>query len=159
MNHDPETYRVPGLLVVYPLLMVIAFGWTVLASLVMPVVIGFDVMQSDARFYWDWQLSIIAVVFVANFLYSLIFLISSVGVLRKKRKWLSAFRKCAIVLNTYIALSAIVTMVVFPFMAKESKELGLAVAIVMVSMAAAITIVTRRMLKHLSNQDVVGLFY
>ena len=107
--------------VVYPLLIVI--DWLdCIGFLGDPVVIGFDVMQSDARFYWDWQLSIIAVVFVANFLYSLVVPDFLGGGSARETEVAVSISKMRDSPELCIVVSAIVTMVVFPFMARKARN-------------------------------------
>jgi amino acid transporter len=158
MSSLPETRRIPRLLVVYPVVAVIGFGWTVLASVGFPILVGLDVMKTEARIRWDWQLSAIALFFVVNFLYSAVFLLASIGVLRRKQRWLPMFRRCAIVLNAYCVLCAAITLIAIPFMSGEDREDALIGLPLMVSLAAAVALVTRRLLKHLSNRDVIALF-
>lgn len=158
MSSRPETRRIPPLLVVYPVVSAIIFGWSVLASLGLPILIGIVVARAESRFHWDWSLAVVAVVYVVSFLFSVVFLLSSIGVLWRRQKWLSTFRRCAIVLNVYLVLCPALAAVAIPFMATKDRKLALTGLVLMASLAAAVTLVTRRLLKHLSDRDVVALF-
>jgi hypothetical protein len=159
MTNQDRAARLPFVLRAYATVAVIAFGWTVLVSILFLIFVVLPISLEENGLALGWQEWIIAVLFIINLVYAAYFLSSSIAVLWKKRSWLRVFRLCALILNGYCLLCVVGQLVVLLFLPRDEIGLGIAVVSFMAALAAFVTLVTRRLLRHLSNPEVVDLFH
>ena len=159
MTDQAQATRLPFLLTAYAIVAAIFFGWAVLASIWFLLFVVLPIWLGEDGFALGWQGWIIAVVFIIQFVYAAYFVSSSITVLRRKRKGLRVFRLCALIFNGYCIFCVVGQLAALAFLPRDEIELGIAVVSFMAGLTTAVTLVTKRLLRHLSNPEVADRFH